>query len=248
MEPSVPTAASANTGVGATFNSTTGTIDLNSTTYGSDAKINLTDGNGLILASAGSSTAGGLDAQATVAYMNGATTLATAAFTRGKGLNLRDIDGNSITLTVIGGTTGATLTGAVQVNAGQSSFQIGANADQTAHLNLASFNSGSLGLAGLDISGSDMTTALNSLDSAIATVSTGRGNIGSFMRNTIESNVRSLSVTKENLVATESSIRDIDIAEEMTNYTKLQILQQSGLSVLAQANQSPQGVLSLLRG
>jgi flagellin len=67
------------------------------------------------------------------------------------------------------------------------------------------------------------------------------------MRNVLESNVRSLGVAKENLAATESQIRDVDIAEEMTSYTKLQILQQSGLSVLAQANSAPQSVLSLLR-
>ncbi|MFN7579342.1 MAG: flagellin, partial [Armatimonadota bacterium] len=52
---------------------------------------------------------------------------------------------------------------------------------------------------------------------------------------------------KENLAATESSIREVDVAQEMTNYTKLQILQQSGMSMLAQANSAPQSVLSLLR-
>jgi flagellin len=55
-------------------------------------------------------------------------------------------------------------------------------------------------------------------------------------------------VAKENLSATESAIRDTDIAEEMTTFTKLQILSQSGISVLAQANSAPQAVLSLLRG
>jgi flagellin len=68
------------------------------------------------------------------------------------------------------------------------------------------------------------------------------------MRNTLESNVRSLGVAKESLAATESSIRDVDVAAEMTIFTKLQILQQSGLAMLAQANQAPQAVISLLRG
>ena len=67
------------------------------------------------------------------------------------------------------------------------------------------------------------------------------------MRNTIESNVRSLNVAKENLSATESSVREVDVAEEMTNFTKQQILQQSGISMLAQANSAPQAVLSLIR-
>lgn len=242
-------AASSSTGVSADYNDTTDTIDLASLTYGSDSKINLTDGTGMILAAAGSANSVGADAQATVTYKDllGAT-LATAAFTSGKGLNLRDSDGNSITLTPTGGTAGLAIVGGVQITGGVSSFQIGANADQTAHLNLNSFNSGALGLNSLDITTSDMTAALKALDSAIEQVSSSRGNIGSFMKNTIETNIRSLSVTKENLTATESSIRDIDIAEEMTNYTKLQILQQSGLSVLAQANQAPQAVLALLRG
>ena len=82
---------------------------------------------------------------------------------------------------------------------------------------------------------------------AINTVSTNRATIGSFMKNTLESNVRALGVAKENLAATESSIREVDVAQEMTNYTKLQILQQSGMSMLAQANSAPQSVLSLLR-
>ncbi|MFN3685076.1 MAG: flagellin, partial [Fimbriimonadaceae bacterium] len=99
-----------------------------------------------------------------------------------------------------------------------------------------------------DISGSDMSSALAAIDSAISTVSEARGRIGSFVRNTLESNIRALGVARENLAATESAIREIDVAEEMTNYTKLQILQQSGMAMLAQANQAPQAVMSLLRG
>jgi flagellin len=104
-----------------------------------------------------------------------------------------------------------------------------------------------LGLGTVDITGSSTEVALEALDSAINTVATRRANIGSFMKNTVESNMRSLSIAKENLAATESSIREVDVAQEMTNYTKLQILQQSGMSMLAQANSAPQSVLSLLR-
>jgi flagellin len=89
--------------------------------------------------------------------------------------------------------------------------------------------------------------AMAAIDTAIETVTRARGDIGSFQRNVLESNVRSLGVAKENLAATESTIRDTDVAEEMTNYTKLQILQQAGMSMLAQANAAPQSVLSLLR-
>ena len=105
-----------------------------------------------------------------------------------------------------------------------------------------------MGLSGLDLtSQSGAQTALSAIDSAISQVSKGRGEIGSFTRNNLESNVRALSIAKENLSASESAIRDVDVADEMTNYTKLQILQQSGMAMLAQANNQSQSVLSLLR-
>jgi flagellin len=74
-----------------------------------------------------------------------------------------------------------------------------------------------------------------------------RGSLGSFQSNFLESTVRSLGVAQENLTAAESQIRDADMATEMTRYTQLQILQQSGISMLAQANQAPQSILSLLQ-
>ena len=67
------------------------------------------------------------------------------------------------------------------------------------------------------------------------------------MQNRLEHTIANLGVTQENLSASESRIRDVDMAQEMVNFTKLQILSQSGTAMLAQANQGPQGVLSLLR-
>ncbi|MGQ9542373.1 MAG: flagellin, partial [Armatimonadota bacterium] len=72
-------------------------------------------------------------------------------------------------------------------------------------------------------------------------------NIGAFQKNVLESTMRSLNISRENLAASESAIRDTNVAEEVMNYTKLQILQQAGMAVLAQANAAPQMVLSLLR-
>ncbi len=68
------------------------------------------------------------------------------------------------------------------------------------------------------------------------------------MQNRIEHSLNNLANYEENLTAAESRIRDVDMASEMVNFTKLQILQQAGTSMLAQANQLPQSVLSLLRG
>ena len=64
--------------------------------------------------------------------------------------------------------------------------------------------------------------------------------------NVLESNIRSLAIARENLTASESTIRDLDVAAEITNFTRLQILMQGGLAVLAQANTAPSAVLGLL--
>lgn len=237
--------AAGNTGVSASFGS--GVFNFSTGAYGSDQKITFTEGSGgLVIGANTSASDAGVDAVATVTYNYGTNT-ATAAFSSGKGLNVKDAYGNSLVLTVGGGASTGTITAGVQVTAGQSSFQLGANGGDTANLNLSNYSSASLSLSGLDITGNSVQSALGSLDSAIATVSASRGSIGSFMKNTVESNMRAMSVAKENLSSTLSELADIDVADEMTNYTKLQILQQSGLAMLAQANSAPQGVLSLLR-
>jgi flagellin len=232
---------SGSTGVIAVHDTAANRIALRSEAYGTNAEINLTDSGSVILSAAGAASDAGANAVASVTYNS-----QTVTFNQGQGLELKDTAGNSVKLTV-GGNTATTHTAAAQVNSGNTTFQIGANGGQTATLSLGNFSSSNLSLSNLNITGSDMSSALASIDSAISTVSESRGRIGSFVRNTLESNVRSLSVARENLAATESSVREIDVAEEMTNYTKLQILQQSSMSMLAQANSAPQSVLSLLR-
>ncbi|HRJ26046.1 MAG TPA: flagellin [Fimbriimonadaceae bacterium] len=238
-------------------------IRLSSTGFGSNSVIDLTDSVGTIRNGAGTSQNAGVDALATVTIdVDGAGGLAavTAAFTGGRfgssGLLLQDSTGNSIRLTEAGNSTTAADGAIGQLRAGSTQFQIGANAGETTQFSLGNFSASTLGVGavtGLSVANLDVTTAtgaanaLSVIDAAVNQVSRARGEIGSFQRNVIESNMRSLNVARENLSATESSIRDIDVAQEMTNYTKLQILQQSGLSVLAQANSAPQSVLSLLR-
>ena len=87
---------------------------------------------------------------------------------------------------------------------------------------------------------------LDQIDTAIKNVSTARADFGA-VQNRLEHRLNNLATYQENLVASESRIRDVDMASEMVKFTKLQILQQAGTSMLAQANQAPQGVLSLLR-
>lgn len=232
-----------------------GGVVLTSKEYGSAAEVNLNDASGILLSAAGATTDAGVNAVADVSVtVNGSA--ATVTFNQGSGLNLKDQYGNTITLTENGNLTSTALTVA-QLNVGRTQFQIGANAGQTAGLNIANFAASELGkgvvsgltLANLDITGgTSATQAMQVIDKAIEEVSAARGNIGNFIRNTLESQVRNLGVAKENLTASESAVRDADIADEMTNFTKLQILQQSGMAMLAQANSSPNAVLSLLRG
>ncbi len=245
--------ASDNTGVVASFES--GAIQLKSTSYGSNSKINLVDSAGVFSASAGASSSAGTDAVASVT-VGGKTALFTGSRNGTDGLTLSDADGNTVSLTGAGNSTFAAAA-VGQVQTGTSQFQIGANAGQTTNLNLGNFAASELGkgaVAGKDLSmlnltnASDATDALKVLDKAINDVTTARGKIGNFQKNVLESNSRALGVAKENLSATQSQIADVDVAEEMTNYTKLQILQSTGMAILAQAKSAPQSVLQLIQG
>jgi flagellin len=139
------------------------------------------------------------------------------------------------------------------------SFQVGANDSETITTTAANF-SGTVALGGLSnltsiTTAAGASTALNAggnlanistLDDAIKNVSTKRADFGA-VQNRLEHRLNNLATYQENLTASESRIRDVDMAAEMTRFTKLNILQQAGTSMLAQANQAPQGVLSLLR-
>jgi flagellin len=106
------------------------------------------------------------------------------------------------------------------------------------------FGSTDLGVATLALSGG-APAAITAIDTAIKNVSTARANLGA-LQNRFEHTINNLNVTAENLTASESRIRDTDMAQEMTNFTRTQILTQAGTAMLAQANQAPQGILKLL--
>ncbi|MEG0894358.1 MAG: flagellin [Oscillospiraceae bacterium] len=128
-------------------------------------------------------------------------------------------------------------------------FQIGANgkADQRVTLNIGDMSSKGLKIA--DISLADPATsnaAIDVIDKAINTVSSTRADLGA-LQNRLEHTVKNLGTTSENLTAAESRIRDVDMAKEMMEMTKNNILSQAAQAMLAQANQQPQGVLQLLQ-
>ncbi len=234
-------------------------IQLTATEYGSQFPVNYFDPSNILHTSA-SSTATGIDGQfnVTLDTVDGSKTV---LFKGGQGpkesgLKLTDDYGNSLIVTEAGngGLTSATQVGVL--TAGSVRFQIGAFANQSVAFSMPQVFASSLGrgpVSGKSLADIDVTTqvgsqeAMQMIDAAVAQLAQWRGEIGSFQTNFLDSTVRSLSVAKENLTASESQIRDADIAEEMTQYTRLQILQQSGMSMLAQANQAPQQVLQLLR-
>ena len=245
-------AASGQTGVTASFTAGNQLI-FTQTQTGTNRSINFVDTSGAVSAAANTSASvTGSDATATVS-MGGQSVLYTGGRAGADGLTLTDSNGNKLILTTGGNAVNTQLMG--QVIAQDSSFQIGFLAGSTANLALRNMSANQLGsgvVAGTTVNNIDITTsagaqnALSVLDKAIDEVSQMRGRIGNFQRNVLETNNRTLANMKQNLSNSMSSIQDLDVASEMTNYTKLQVMQQAGMAMLGQANSSTQSVLSLL--
>ena len=138
------------------------------------------------------------------------------------------------------------------------SFQIGANKGQMVSVDLPNVatnqlalgvenNSGFSSLADLDVTtGEGAQDAMSVIDKAIEEIAVARGDLGAFQKNTLESNLTSLRIHTENLVAAESTIRDADMAVELAAFTRNQIMTQSATAQLAQANAVPKNVMALL--
>ncbi len=124
-------------------------------------------------------------------------------------------------------------------------FQVGADSGQVVSLDLPAVDSTTLVIDLIDVS-ADAAAAITSLDTAIGSIVTARNTIGSFQANTLESQVNYLQAASENMTAARSVIMDADFAVEVAEFTKQQILLQSGMQVLSSANQLPSMVLSLL--
>jgi flagellin len=129
-------------------------------------------------------------------------------------------------------------------------FQVGANSGETISVDsITNMGATALGLtAAIDVTtAANASTAIGAIDTALTTVTSARANLGASI-NRFEQTVSNLRVTVENLSSARSRIQDADFAAETAALTRVQILQQSGMAVLSQANAIPQGVLSLLRG
>ena len=126
-------------------------------------------------------------------------------------------------------------------------LQVGALKGQNIAISIGKMDKTELGVQSLDVTDNAKAgTSMKAIQDAIETVSTQRSNLGA-LQNRLEHTIANLDTTSENTSSAESRIRDVDMAKEMVTYSKNNILAQAGQSMLAQANQSNQGVLSLLQ-
>jgi len=247
------------TGVSAAYVSAThwqSGINFMSKGYGSKSFVSVTSQKGgtwstTDAAGANKSRATGGDAVATV---NGAISV-------GDGLNIKlNTSGLDVDMT-LDKTFGAGQT-SFAITGGGALFQLGPQVSSNQQINIGissvaanKLGDGDVGFLTDIVTGGSSTlvggkagTASQILERAINQVAVLRGRLGAFEKNTIQTNMNSLSVALENVTASESSIRDADFATETANLTRAQILTQAGTSVLATANSTPQSVLSLLQG
>jgi flagellin len=198
-------------------------------------------------------------------------TVAVSAFTGAGDSNDLDFNALGIKLTLTGAgaktaadtvfdlTAAANDTIVTAATNATANFQIGSEATDTmavafSEVSLSSLNldTGSAGALDTFVASGGQTVAnaqalITAMDSAIQEVSDTRAGLGA-KQNRLEHTIANLGVAQENLSASESRVRDVDMASEMVLFTKTQILQQAGTAILAQANSAPNGVLSLLRG
>lgn len=162
-------------------------------------------------------------------------------------VTISDSDGFELTLEVPkDGGTFSNLTVDV-TGIGSMRLQVGANEGQVLEVEIPAVTLLNMGIENVDVSTVDgAKEAISRVDDAIQFVSSVRGRLGAY-QNRLESTVNSLDVTSENMTAAYSRIMDVDMAEEMTQYTTAQVLTQAGTSMLAQANERPSQVLQLLQ-
>jgi flagellin len=171
----------------------------------------------------------------------------TQTITNANGAQSLNFTDFGITIETNAGYTADAAVGDVVVNAGSIKFQIGADEGQDMDLAINDMSASALGVDTIDLSTqAGASTAITDVDNAIKSVSSERAKLGA-VQNRLEHTINNLGTSSENLSSAESRIRDVDMAAEMMEFTKNNILSQAAQSMLAQANQQPQGVLQLLQ-
>lgn len=239
-------------GVVASEGATTGALKLDTNKTGSAVTISIQGSNallnelGLIGDTDTTSTAltdAGMDAEGTINGISavGKGNVLTSADTAGAAGISVEIDDS---LYVAAGAADVVSFDMAVNTDGELTLQIGANAGQNISFSINDMGAEALGVTGLDVI-TDPEAALTAIDKAIDAVSAERSNMGA-IQNRLEHTIANLGVSAENLSSAESRIRDVDMADEVTKLTTQQILIQASTSMLAQANQKTQNVLSLL--
>ncbi len=243
-----------------------------SSEYGSDQKVEIYCDDPELATLLGLSptktVANGVDAKATLDYSSKFDNTATVSITGNK-VTISDRDNFSMVIEIAAGTAGTTFddydigggTPAVPttptanykdiiisvLDAGPMDLQIGANEGQTMSVRIPKVDPATLGVDKVNIGTADgAQAAITLLDTAINQVSAIRSKLGAY-QNRLEHSISNLDTTSENMTESLSRISDADMAVEMANYTQKNVLAQAGTSMLAQANQRPQTILSLLQ-
>ena len=260
------TTNSDSTGTSATGASATGANATGANTTGASATGTSATGANTTGASATGTSATGANttgASATGTSATGAnTTGASATGTSATGANTTGASATERESVTRGSSAGEVpegqLVGNVYVSQNSLNFQVGANRGQTVGISVGSVNTETLsrGLQNesnfFSLHDIDVRTfagsqdALLLIDHAINQITSKRGELGAFQKNNLESNLHNLRTANENLISSESVIRDTDMASEMSAFTRNQIMTQSAIAMLAQANQTPKAVLKLL--
>lgn len=225
-------------GVKATANAT-GNLILTSNSVGTASKIAI---SGLTGGFAGLADATGTDAS--IGLQGGVQYSA-----EGNNITIQSGTGKGLQLEVLASQTGVASAGGALTTTtnGTLTLQIGANEGQTMNVGIGDMRAAALGVSGVKVT--DATTAssaITTIQTAIDKVSSERAKLGA-VTNRLEHTIANLGTSSENMTSAESRIRDVDMAKEMSTFSKNNILSQAAQAMLAQANQQPQQVLQLLR-
>ncbi len=236
-----------------------GTIGLRHKEFGSKHTFSVASTTAGVLSKVGDVTdaaIAGLDVKGTI---NGEEASGDGQVLTGK-QNAPNVAGLAIRYTGEKPTPEGEIAGTVSVFQNSLIFQVGANEDQTVSVSLRNMStralsqglttdSGFESLSEIDVTNfQGAQDAIELIDRAIEQTTSERGKLGAFQKNTLQGTLNNLRMASENLTSAESTIRDADMASEMADFTRNQILMQSATAMLAQANQREQMVLSLLAG
>lgn len=234
VQNAVNTINEAGLGVTASY-ATGGKITFASDTVGSKSNM-VISGVGGDFAGA-DSVVEGLDAAVTITGTPGYTS-------NGNDITITGGDATGLQFAVSGATGAATIT--VNSNGGLN-MHIGANENQTMYISVSDMRASALGVDAIDVTSKENAEAsIKTIQKALDMASSERSKLGAY-QNRLEHTINNLGTTSENLTASESRIRDVDMASEMMEFTKNNILSQAAQAMLAQANQQPQSVLQLLQ-